>query len=83
LAASDDAAISIVGLTKKFGSQAVWETPLLLDWLVLDYNKPTSRFRVGRIISEPRAPPRSYHTPRRTIDATGNAPYQPVLDFRC
>ncbi len=57
--------------------------PLLLDTLVQSYDASTNRFRFGQILAENRAPPCSYGTPRRTVDAVGNASYQPILDFGC
>ena len=57
--------------------------PLLLDSLVQAYDKDTNRFRFGQILEEQRSPPCSYGTPRRSVDATGNAPHHPVLEFDC
>ena len=57
--------------------------PLLLDTLVQAYDKDTNRFRFGQIANEQRSPPCSYGTPRRSVDAEGNAPHHPVLEFDC
>jgi phospholipid/cholesterol/gamma-HCH transport system substrate-binding protein len=58
--------------------------PLLLDALVESYDGGTNRFRFGQILGELRNPPCSYGTPRRSAqDRSGNAPYQPILDFDC
>jgi phospholipid/cholesterol/gamma-HCH transport system substrate-binding protein len=57
--------------------------PLLLDTLVQSYDAPTNRFRFGRLLVEPRNLPCSYGTPRRDSSASGDAPYQPILDFDC
>jgi phospholipid/cholesterol/gamma-HCH transport system substrate-binding protein len=57
--------------------------PLLLDSLVQSYDKETNRFRFGQVSSEVRSPPCSYGTPRRSVDAEGNAPHHPVLEFDC
>jgi phospholipid/cholesterol/gamma-HCH transport system substrate-binding protein len=57
--------------------------PLLLDTLVQSYDAPTNRFRFGRLLAEPRNLPCSYNTPRRDSSATGDASYQPILDFEC
>jgi ABC-type transporter Mla subunit MlaD len=57
--------------------------PVFLDALVGSYDASTNRFRFGQILTEIDNPPCSYGTPRRTAQQTGNAPYQPVLDFQC
>jgi len=57
--------------------------PLLLDTLVEAYDPETNRFRFGQILGELGNPPCSYGTPRRNAQATGNAPYHPILDFDC
>jgi phospholipid/cholesterol/gamma-HCH transport system substrate-binding protein len=57
--------------------------PLLLDTLVQSYDEETNRFRFGQIANEQRSPPCSYGTPRRSVDAVGNAPHHPVLEFDC
>lgn len=58
--------------------------PLLLGALVDAYDPPTNRFRFGQLLSEVRNLPCSYHTPRRTVgEKSGNASYQPILDFNC
>ncbi len=57
--------------------------PLFLDTLVQAYDVDTNRFRFGQIIGELGNPPCSYGTPRRNAQATGNAPYHPILDFDC
>jgi phospholipid/cholesterol/gamma-HCH transport system substrate-binding protein len=57
--------------------------PLLLDTLVEAYDPGTNRFRFGQILGELGSPPCSYGTPRRNAQATGNAPYHPILDFDC
>lgn len=57
--------------------------PLLLDTLVQAYDPGTNRFRFAQLLTELRNLPCSYGTPRRTVEAEGNAPYHPVLDFDC
>jgi phospholipid/cholesterol/gamma-HCH transport system substrate-binding protein len=57
--------------------------PILLDTLVDAYDEPTNRFRFGQLLAEVRSEPCSYGTPRRTVDAEGNANYHPILDFDC
>jgi phospholipid/cholesterol/gamma-HCH transport system substrate-binding protein len=57
--------------------------PILLKTLVDAYDVPTNRFRFGQIAAEQRAQPCSYGTPRRSVEARGNAPYHPILDFDC
>lgn len=57
--------------------------PAILEPIIQSYDKPTNRIRFGEIEGETRNPPCSYGTPRRTVAAQGNAPYQPILDFGC
>lgn len=57
--------------------------PLLLDTIVSSYDPSTNRIRFGQLLTEVRNPPCSYGTPRRTVEAEGNAPYHPILDFGC
>jgi phospholipid/cholesterol/gamma-HCH transport system substrate-binding protein len=57
--------------------------PVFLDALVESHDSKSNRFRFGQILTELNNPPCSYGTSRRNAQQEGNAPYQPVLDFRC
>lgn len=57
--------------------------PMILDPIIKSYDKPTNRIRFGEILGENSAPPCSYGSPRRDVSASGNAPYQPILNFDC
>ena len=57
--------------------------PVLLNTLIDAYDPATNRFRFGQLAAEVRNLPCSYNTPRRTVEATGNASYHPILDFGC
>jgi phospholipid/cholesterol/gamma-HCH transport system substrate-binding protein len=58
--------------------------PLFLAAGVQAYDAETNRFRFGLVSPLVTGnPPCSYGTPRRGINATGDAPHQPVLNFEC